>query len=234
MFSYRSKIDSIIKNFMQNEGYILSEKSKFVHTLDSYIYSYQTTSGSMDTIKIEINYSDRVHVLKTITKESTDILGEKIKINTLSTDELIGSKINALLVRTTPRDVFDVYSIFKNKQNINTNLIKKIAIFYVCLGTETPINFQKILLNSLEKIQNLNYQKIKETLIPVLHKGIKFDVSDVTTYVLRTIKELFILDENDTKFINDFNEKIFSPDILFSGFSIEDVSKHPMALWKIK
>lgn len=234
MFSYRSKIDSIIKNFMQNEGYILSEKSKFVHTLDSYIYSYQTTSGSMDTIKIEINYSDRVHVLKTITKESTDILGEKIEINTLSTDELIGSKINALLVRTTPRDVFDVYSIFKNKQNINTNLIKKIAIFYVCLGSETPINFQKILLNSLEKIQNLNYQKIKETLIPVLHKGIKFDVSDVTTYVLRTIKELFILDENDTKFINDFNEKIFSPDILFSGFSIEDVSKHQMALWKTK
>lgn len=234
MFSYRSKIDSIIKNFMQNEGYILSEKSKFVHTLDSYIYSYQTTSGSMDTIKIEINYSDRVHVLKTITKESTDILGEKIEINTLSTDELIGSKINALLVRTTPRDVFDVYSIFKNKQNINTNLIKKIAIFYVCLGSETSINFQKILLNSLEKIQNLNYQKIKETLIPVLHKGIKFDVSDVTTYVFRTIKELFILDENDTKFINDFNEKIFSPDILFSGFSIEDVSKHPMALWKTK
>lgn len=216
MFSYRSKIDSIIKNFMQNEGYILSEKSKFVHTLDSYIYSYQTTSGSMDTIKIEINYSDRVHVLKTITKESTDILGEKIEINTLSTDELIGSKINALLVRTAPRDVFDVYSIFKNKQNINTNLIKK------------------ILLNSLEKIQNLNYQRIKETLIPVLHKGIKFDVSDVTTYVLRTIKELFILDENDTKFINDFNEKIFSPDILFSGFSIENVSKHPMALWKTK
>lgn len=234
MFSYRSKIDSIIKNFMQNEGYILSEKSKFVHTLDSYIYSYQTTSSSMDTIKIEINYSDRVHVLKTITKESTDILGEKIEINTLSTDELIGSKINALLVRTTPRDVFDVYSIFKNKQNINTNLIKKIAIFYVCLGSENPINFQKILLNSLEKIQNLNYQKIKETLIPVLHKGIKFDVSDVTTYVLRTIKELFILDENDTKFINDFNEKIFSPDILFSGFSIEDVSKHQMALWKTK
>ena len=68
----------------------------------------------------------------------------------------------------------------------------------------------------------------------MLHKGIKFDVSDVTTYVLRTIKELFILDENDTKFINDFNEKIFSPDILFSGFSIEDVSKHPMALWKTK
>ena len=82
-------------------------------------------------------------MLKTITKESTDILGEKIEINTLSTDELIGSKINALLVRTTPRDVFDVYSIFKNKQNINTNLIKKIAIFYVCLGSETPINFKK-------------------------------------------------------------------------------------------
>lgn len=32
MFSYRSKIDSIIKNFMQNEGYILSENQNlFIH-----------------------------------------------------------------------------------------------------------------------------------------------------------------------------------------------------------
>ncbi len=55
MISYRENIDWHIRSFMENEGYHLSDKSKFVHTLDSYVYSYQTTSGSNDVLKLEIN-----------------------------------------------------------------------------------------------------------------------------------------------------------------------------------
>ena len=35
-------------------------------------------------------------------------------VSRLADEELIGSKINALLVRTTPRDVYDVFTLFKN------------------------------------------------------------------------------------------------------------------------
>ncbi len=234
MLSHREKIDSIIRSFMENEGYYLSNKSKFVHTLDSYVYSYQTTSGSNDVLKIEINYSDRVHLLKTSIKKSSNILGETTSINSLANEELIGSKINALLARTTPRDVYDVYNLFNNGNISDSTLIRKIAIFYICLGSDLPINFDMILNNALSKIQNLNYQKIKETLIPVLHKGIKFDINGVISFVSEKIKEMFILDSNDIEFINAFNNKSFIPNVLFENYQIEDVSKHPMGLWKTK
>ncbi len=234
MLSHREKIDSVIKAYMENEGYHLSDKSKFVHTLDSYVYSYQTTSGSNDVLKIEINYSDRVHVLKTKVRKSSNILGETTSINTLANEELIGSKINALLVRTTPRDVYDVYNLFNSYNLVDSTLIRKIAIFYICLGSDFPINFDMILNKALYKIQNLNYQKIKETLIPVLHKGIKFNVNEVTSFVSKKIKEMFILDSNDIEFINAFNDKSFIPEVLFKNYQIEDVSNHPMGLWKTK
>ena len=234
MLQKRTKIDSLIKSFMENEGYHLSDKSKFVHTLDSYVYSYQTTSGSNDVLKIEINYSNRVHILPSTIKTSTDILGETTSVNILSFEELIGSKINALLTRTTPRDVYDVYNLFNCGYIKDNNLIKKIAIFYVCLGSDLPIDFDKILNNSINKILNLNYQKIKETLIPVLHKGIKFNVLEVTTYVSQKIKEMFILDSNDIKFIDSINNKKFIPNILFENYQNQDVSNHPMGLWKTK
>ena len=234
MLQKRTKIDSLIKSFMENEGYHLSDKSKFVHTLDSYVYSYQTTSGSNDVLKIEINYSNRVHILPSTIKTSTDILGETTSVNILSFEELIGSKINALLTRTTPRDVYDVYNLFNCGYIKDNNLIKKIAIFYVCLGSDLPIDFDIILNNSINKILNLNYQKIKETLIPVLHKGIKFNVLEVTTYVSQKIKEMFILDSNDIKFIDSINNKKFIPNILFENYQIQDVSNHPMGLWKTK
>ena len=219
---------------MENEGYHLSDKSKFVHALDSYVYSYQTTPGSNDVLKIEINYSDRVHVLKPEIKVSTNILGETASINVLANDELIGSKINALLTRTTPRDVYDAYNLCKLGLITNKTLIKKIAIFYVCLGSDTPINFEEILGKALNKIQNLTYKKIKETLIPVLHKKIKFDVNEVTSFVSSEIKEMFILDSNDIEFINNFNNKFFTPNILFENYEVEDISKHPIGLWKTK
>ena len=234
MISYRENIDWHIRSFMENEGYHLSDKSKFVHTLDSYVYSYRTASGSNDVLKIEINYSDRVHVLKPEIKNSTNILGETASINVLANEELIGSKINALLTRTTHRDAYDVYNLFKSGLIDKKDLIKKIAIFYVCLGSDIPINFEEILSKALDKIQNLNYQKIKETLIPVLHKGIKFDVNEVASFVSTSIKEMFILDSNDIEFINNFNNKSFSPNILFENHDVEDVSKHPMGLWKTK
>lgn len=234
MLLYRSKIDVLIRNYMENEGYHLSGRSKFVHTLDSYVYSYQTTFGSNDVLKIEINYSDRVHILKTEVRNSTDILGETASTNVLASEELIGSKINALLTRTTPRDVYDVYNLFNTKNIKDENLIKKIAIFYICLGSEIPINFDNILNNALNKIQNLSYQRIKETLIPVLHKGIKFNITDVTSFVSKKIKEMFILDLNDIEFINNINNKKFVPNTLFENYQIEDISNHPMGLWKTK
>lgn len=234
MLIERNKIDTLIKTYMESEGYHLSNKSKFVHTLDSYVYSYQTTSLSNDILKIEINYSDRVHILKTEVRKSSNILGETTSINTLANEELIGSKINALLVRTTPRDVYDVYNLFNSGHIKDEKIIKKIAIFYVCLGSDLPINFDEILNNALNKIQNLNYQRIKETLIPVLHKGIKFNVDEVSLYVSNKIKEMFILDSDDLEFINAINNKKFIPEILFKNYQIEDISNHPIVLWKLK
>ena len=234
MLSYREKIDSLIRIFMENEGYNLSNKSKFVHTLDSYVYSYTTTSGGTDVLKIEINYSNRVHILKTNIKKSTNMLGETISINCLADVELIGSKLNALIVRTTPRDVYDVYNLFHSNVITDINLIKKISIFYVCLGTDIPINFVDILKNALDKMEALSYHKTKKTLIPVLHKGIKFDVNETITYVSTIVKNMFVLDSNDIEFINNINNKLFKPDILFKNYKIEDISCHPMGLWKVK
>ena len=233
MLSYRKQIDYLIRNFMKKDGYHLSDKSKFVHTLDSYVYSYSTTSSSNDILKIEINYSNRVHILKPSIKKSTNILTETCSFSILDDNELIGSKINALLVRTTPRDVYDVYNFIKNNMILDKILVKKIAIFYACLGSNIPINFDDIINKAIEKIQNLNYQKIKETLITVLHKGIKFDVVEVTTNVSAFIKEIFVLDANDIEFINNINSKSYNPNILFKGYQIENISNHPMALWKI-
>lgn len=234
MLEKRKEIDFLIKSFMADEGYFLSERSKFVHTLDSYVYSYISSSGAIDILKIEINYSDRVHVLKSIRNESTNKLGQTISIRRLDDNELIGSKINALLCRTTPRDVYDVYSLYVNGNIKKRALIRKIAIFYVCLGSEIPIDFNNIVFDAIKSIKELTFQKIKESLIPVLHKGVVFNLNKVKECVSDFLFDFFKLDVNDRLFIEEFNQKTFVPKTLFDGFDVEDLENHPMAIWKIK
>lgn len=129
MLERRKRIDYEIRGFMANEGYSLSDRSKFVHTLDSYVYSYRTLSNSNDVLKIEINYSDRCYILDIDESVSSVKLGKSLTIRRLSDAELIGSKLSALLGRTTPRDVYDFYNLINSDLIRDYSLVKKIALF---------------------------------------------------------------------------------------------------------
>ena len=53
-------------------------------------------------------------------------------------------------------------------------------------------------------------------------------------FVSNKLEDMFILDENDKMFIEKFNNKEFKPEILFGDFEVNEISNHPMALWRCK
>jgi len=63
MLQNRMIINTVLAKFMDLNGYRLSPKTKTPHSLDSWIYEYVNCGGNKDTIKIEINYSLRAHIL---------------------------------------------------------------------------------------------------------------------------------------------------------------------------
>lgn len=233
MEGYRELINKTITSFMLDEGYSLSNRSKFHHSLDSYVYQYNTLSDSRDVLKIEINYLDRCHILNPITVFSS-ILGRNIRIRRLDNNELIGSKINALLLRTTPRDIFDVYMLKRNKYIDDVEMIKDIALFYVSLGNEGSIVFEDILTEACNKISNFNYNKARETLIPMLHKGEKINIEEIVSEVNDLVRNMFVLKDNEKEYLKEFNSKRFNPELLFGKEYSKRIINHPMALWKMR
>ena len=216
---------------MQIEGYVLNPRSKYTHSLDSFVFSYQTVSGSNDILKIEINYSNRMHVKDIISSDIVSSLQKNININRLANDELIASKLNALVMRTTPRDVYDIYNLFAIYEK--TDLIKKIAIFYMALSADIPFNLEQELNRCINTIELLNYNKLRETLIPVLHKNEKLDIEKMKETVINHLKQLFILNDSEKEFVNKFNSGVFEQKLLFENYEINDMQNHPMIKWKI-
>lgn len=229
MLEERIIITDNIKRYMFAEGYDLSNKSKFYHSLDSFVFTYINSVGTKDNIKIEINYSLRCHILPFVNKR-IKTLGVFSETNVLSLShvEIFASKIVALISRVAARDLYDIdnmisFGLFDESQ---MNILRKCVVFYGAINDITSFD--------INRINTLKWQKIKTDLLPVIRKKEKFDLDSSKEKVYQFLNELLILTPDDQKFLEAFHEHQYIPELLFDGEMLERVKQHPMALWKTK
>lgn len=229
----RDTITSIIKEYMEIEGYQLSTASRFSFSLDAFHYQYRNSAGNLDNIKIELNYSLRAHVLNTVhTEILTDVFEDKFKIHTLAPMEIFAAKTNALMSRAAARDLYDFnnmiyYGLFDASEE---DLFRKCIIFYNTISQETV---NKTFDTSA--IDRLAFQKIRRDLFPVLRKKENFDLEERKESAKQYISKLMIMTPEEIEYMEAFEQKDYRPELLFDDSSIvENIKEHPMALWKCK
>ncbi len=234
MLEMRELHRKLISAFVALDGYTIDPKSRFTFTLDSYLLKYTNAAGSRDNLKIELNYSNRVQILEPVNYKLNSKIIDNESIFALNKFELYGSKIAALIGRTTARDIFDVFQLI-NKQILldsELDMLKKCSIFYLLASNE----FQPLgdLLNQFKKnMENLSFSAIKRNLIPLLHVGEGIDTNAFKQTVSQFIETLFKLTETEQKYIDSFNAGEFNPELLFDKAIADRLKEHPMALWKM-
>ena len=224
----------LINAFVALDGYTIDPKSRFTFTLDSYLLKYTNAAGSRDNIKIELNYSNRIQILEPVNYKLSSKIIDNESILALNKVELYGSKIAALIGRTTARDIFDVFQLI-NKQILldsELDMLKKCSIFYLLMSNEFQ-PFGDLLNQFKNNMENLSYSAIKRNLIPLLHVGETIDIDDFKQTVSQFIETLFELTETEQKYIDSFNEGKFNPELLFHKTIADRLKEHPMVLWKM-
>lgn len=234
MLEMRELHRKLISAFVALDGYTIDPKSRFTFTLDSYLLKYTNAAGSRDTIKIELNYSNRIQILEPVNYKLSSKIINNESILALNKIELYGSKIAALIGRTTARDIFDVFQLINNQILLDSELdmLKKCSIFYLLTSNE----FQPFgdLLNQFKKnMENMSFRAIKRNLIPLLHVGETIYIDDFKQTVSQFIETLFKLTETEQKYIDFFNEGKFNPELLFDKTISDRLKEHPMVLWKM-
>ncbi len=235
MLEYRKKINEDLITFLQTQGYSLNlEKGKNPHSLDSWVFWYINSTGNRDNVKVEINYSMRAHILPIIEMPiQTDILERSYPIKVLSPFELFGSKINALIGRTAARDLYDIDNMvyFGTFDESELSMLKKCFLFYFAVGSskEFKTTFD------ISEIDNLKWNKIQQTLLPMLRRSEHFDLEVSKKRVKDFVYELLRFDAKEEEFLQRFKAKEYLPELLFDDVNIiERIINHPMALWKIR
>lgn len=164
-------------------------------------------------------------------KTKTVFLGEQ-EILSLDKLELIGSKIKALTERGAARDLYDIDNIINEKivDKSQSDMLRKIIIFYTAIGKGFPENFP--MLTAIDKI---SFSDVRSSLLPVLRKGTYYDIAPVKERVKDYLTGIIKPTEREMLFMEKFNNKEYRPEYLFEDADIlSRIKNHPMALWKTR
>lgn len=230
MLEAREKITSLIKDYMEAEGYQLSKGSRFMHSLDAFYYQYQNAGCNRDMIKLELNYSLRAHILEPVHRRIlSEVFDDDLEIRMVAPMEIFAAKGNALISRAAARDLYDWGNLIVDKLfEDERNMFRKCFAFYATISAETVNrNFDT------SAIDSLTFDKIRRDLFPVLSKKDNFMLDERKQQAKDYIEELMQLTEREQEYMDRFIEKEYSPKLLFDDEEIlERIKEHPMALWK--
>jgi predicted nucleotidyltransferase component of viral defense system len=236
MILKRKIISNNLRRYMEMNGYTLSNNSKERHALDSFVYTYNNNFENKDNLKIEINYMNRCHIFKPVMRETTIPFLNKLKVLTLNLYELYASKIKALLERCTIRDIYDVYQMISNElfDDKEYLIIKKCLLFYIVISKDNNKSINDILIDFEIKIDGYKLTRIPQYLSSTLKKEDNFNLIDAVNIVKKFILNLIKLENEELEFLNDFQNGIYKPELIFKDSDIVDrIKNHPMVLWKI-
>lgn len=233
MLADRKIITDRISKYMIANGYAISQKSKSYHALDSFVYEYINSGGVKDNLKIEINYMLRCHVLPVVRREvKLSWNRDRLTVLSVAPLEIFASKTVALLTRTAPRDLYDMYNMVKYGlfDGSEEDMLRKCTVFYSAIGAERPP--EKFELDHIGKV---SAQQIKRDLIPVLRKGESFELKVVQKEVQDYLASIMIPTEDEKRFWRAFEEGNYCPEWVFGkSQELQNILKHPMALWKCR
>lgn len=236
MLATRQEVNNEVLRYMQSEGYRLAPSSKSPLTLDSWVFHYTNAAGNNDSIKIEINYSDRCHILPAVdTKVTIPFLSDVI-VRSLAPIELFATKINALIGRSAARDIYDVHNlivqkVFTTKEELA--LLRKATVFYLTVGSSRNGNEAPTCYTEFPQIDKIRFPQIRSQLLPVLKRSEHFDLEQVKKEVKSFLSTLLVLTDAEKEYVKKFNHREYAPELLFDDRDIvERIKSHPMALWK--
>lgn len=230
----RNLIEKRLLNYTQESNMqYRNDKTKKTHALDSFVFNYSNLFNATDMIKIEINYMNRIHLFDCEKRNITLPLKNSKKVLTLNKIDLFASKTNALIYRTTIRDIYDVYNMIKNK-TISSNefiIFKKSLIFYLLLSAEEKINIKILFEEYKKRMNSFVGKRVPQYLTSTLKLNEKFDISSAIHDIsLLLDKILESITDNEIDFINSFPN--ISTSLFENKLIDEKINNHPMVKWK--
>ena len=86
----------------------------------------------------------------------------------------------------------------------------------------------------MNNIDSITQNHIKRFLLPVINSKEFFSLPKAKQKIIDFFNEYFVLNENESMFLDQFKQKNYMPELLYDGDELKRIKNHPMALWKTR
>jgi len=137
--------------------------------------------------------------------------------------------MRALIVRGTPRDIYDANQIFHAIQEIDGHLFRKLALFYLSMYGDA----RRMGTGAVEGVTD---KDMLNNLVPMLSRDPSIDTATMKIGALSLARNLLALSQGETDFFQAmYSEKRIDQDPLFEGIPIQkDLHLHPSIVWRLR
>lgn len=232
MLQVKDEVSARLRELSASMGYYLSDPRPNYALHQTELF-YQGATGNRDKIKLDINCLSRCHVFEPVVREARNPFqpDDVFPVRMLSEYELFGAKLKALLERSTPRDIFDAYTLeqkglYRDEESVA--LIRKCVAFYLSLSRGVDID------RALDAIRNRPVQDFKKQLFPMLKTGYGFVDRDLmTSEAVKCVSRFLSFTDDETAYLKAAAEGAYRPDLLFCDETAERIAENPAAKFYI-
>jgi predicted nucleotidyltransferase component of viral defense system len=190
------KLFKEIYNILEDEKYDLKkiEKNKTDFGYNLKIF-YESLGGRKEKIEIDLNLSPKKSFFPIVENRFCHgfTVVDKFKVRSYCVEEIYGAKMNAVLVRTHPRDLYDIANIPKN---VDFGKVKKAFIFDSSNKGTDIVNFD---LKKIEKEfeHRLQTGQFERHLNPMLRYKEKVGPKELLRKVKKVMEKMLDLSEDE-------------------------------------
>ena len=231
MLREREEIRRNLLYLFKDLGYFADKPVK-MYAEEQFNLHFKNCGGGTDRLKLEINYLERLPVIGTIKgiirHPFTDL--EEVDVLSYPPEELYAGKIRALLVRGTPRDLFDADLIARSIQKINEGLLRKTTLFYLSMQSR---DVRKIGIDAIEQVTEAD---LRNSLIPLLSSNDQVDINSMKENVLSMATRFLDLSARERKFFDVlYSDRRVEPGLLFDSEPVSRMlDRHPAVVWRLQ
>jgi len=241
MDALRDPLIEKIKEIGSELGYSVKQRPPS-YIIRGFSFKYRPIRRQSDRIKIELNFLNRIPIISRIKRNFHNIFSEKLGdfgLYTYTIEELIAMKTEAFLNRKFSRDLFDIYSLIKMKNDINYFLVKKATLLYLCMSptiisfTKHIEDFKGFMEQFISLISNISEKEFKYEVGNFLSTKFAITWEEIKNDLIEFYLKNFNLKSNENDFWKSFFLKNkYNPALLSEGKNElnKDIDKHPSIL----
>ncbi len=227
MRSERPELELVARQLAATLGYTVREGTQDYALFQIYL-GYTNHLGRSDRLEVEINYLHRVTVLDAIRKTAVQVSDEPAcQFLVLAEEELLAGKYKAMIDRTHPRDLYDLYRFEAAKPAPDRTLLRRLTLL-LCATLRHDLNTY-----TLERCLRTRPGELETQLYPLLRAGDRPTLEEMQSVVAPELEAILKLSSR-SEFLQDIAQGLYSPAKLFPDRAdlVERIAAHPALLWK--